>query len=65
MNRFRTFLEVEEGVFLVDAIHEENKVKTLSVYPIENGSIQSCLPYTEEDFPDVVNRIQDCLMQLE
>lgn len=67
INILRTTLETEQfGLFLVDAFHDEKQIVLLAVYPIVDGIVGEWLKeYNEESLPDLVQRLQLVLQEME
>ena len=64
MNIFRTILKTDLGKFLVDAVHEENKVQMISVREIDTqGMIGVCLPMHQEMLGELKEKIEKVLTE--
>jgi hypothetical protein len=64
MNIFRTILETDLGKFLVDAIHEENKVQVMRVHEIDTqGMVGVRLPMHQEMLGELKQKIEKVLTE--
>lgn len=64
MNLFRTIIETEDvGSFLALAEHDNNKVKSITAYPITDGVVGGALSYGITDLPQVVQTIEQVLTE--
>jgi hypothetical protein len=64
MNIFRTILETDLGQFLVDAIHEENKVQVMRVHEIDTqGMVGVRLPMHQEMLGELKEKIEKVLTE--
>lgn len=59
MKIFRQLINTEEiGTFLADATHEDGKIQSLTVFPIDDGIVGNKLAYTMDDLTDLVAKMQ-------
>ncbi len=65
MNIFRTILSTENmGNFLVDAVHENRSVQSISAHPILDGVVGERMPLLGVDeLPEVVKQINEILSE--
>jgi hypothetical protein len=64
MNIFRTILETELGQFLVDAIHEENKVQVMRVHEVDaQGMVGVRIPMHQEMLGELKQKIEKVLTE--
>jgi hypothetical protein len=64
MNIFRTILETDLGQFLVDAIHEENKVQVMRVHEIDTqGMVGVRIPMHQEMLGELKQKIEKVLTE--
>jgi hypothetical protein len=65
MKIFQTISSTEEGDFFISAIHEEQKIKTLFIYPIEGGIIEDSIPLCHlSGLSVLVGKIQEILSEI-
>lgn len=65
MKIFQTISSTEEGDFFITAIHEEQKIKTLSIYPIEGGIVEDSIPLCHlNGVSFLVEKIQGILSEI-
>jgi hypothetical protein len=58
MKIFRQLIETEEmGFFLADAIHENGKIQSLRVFPVDGEIVGRQLEYTLEDLSDLAAKM--------
>jgi hypothetical protein len=59
MKIFRQLIETEEmGFFLADATHEDGKIQSLRVFPVDGEIVDRQLEYTLEDLSDLAVKMQ-------
>jgi hypothetical protein len=59
MKIFRKIIETEEmGFFLADATHEDGKIQSLRVFPVDGEIVDRQLEYTLEDLSDLAVKMQ-------
>ncbi len=59
MKIFRQIIETEEmGFFLADATHEDGKIQSLRVFPVDGEIVDRQLEYTLEDLSDLAVKMQ-------
>jgi len=64
MNIFRTILETDLGQFLVDAIHEENKVQVMRVHEVDTqGMVGVRIPMHQEMLGELKQKIEKVLTE--
>ena len=65
MKIFQTISSTEEGDFFISAIHEDEKIKTLFIYPIEGGIIEDSIPLCHlSGLSVLVKKIQEILSEI-
>jgi hypothetical protein len=64
MNIFRTILETDLGQFLVDAIHEGNKVQVMRVHEVDTqGMVGVRIPMHQEMLGELKQKIEKVLTE--
>jgi len=59
MKIFRQLIETEEmGFFLADATHDDGKIQSLRVFPVDGEIVDRQLEYTLEDLSDLAVKMQ-------
>ena len=59
MKIFRQLIETDEmGFFLADAIHDDGKIQSLRVFPVDGEIVDRQLEYTLEDLSDLAVKMQ-------
>ena len=59
MKIFRQLIETEEmGFFLADATHDDGKIQSLRLFPVDDGIVGDQLGYTLDDLTDLAVKMQ-------
>jgi hypothetical protein len=64
MKIFRSLLEAPQGQFLVDAEHENKKLKLLRVHPVVDGIVWAAIPLCQlENVEVLIKTVQAVLLK--
>ena len=61
MNKIRTLLESPFGAFLVDGIHENGKVQSLAVHPVNSGIVGPSISTDKNNWQELIEKLENLL----
>jgi hypothetical protein len=61
MNKIRTAIESPFGFFLVDGIHENGKVQSLAVHPVNSGMVGPSISTDKNNWQELIEELEKLL----